>query len=141
MHLRNRGSAIIIEGDKVAVIKRTREAEEYYVFPGGGFEEDETPEQATIREVFEELGVRIELIDCLDTVEFNGKQYYFIAKIIGGEFGTGQGEEFREFRNRGRYEPMWIPIVALDMLDVRPIEIANKVRMHGKLKYSWRNRH
>ncbi|MGG0668367.1 NUDIX hydrolase [Sporosarcina koreensis] len=127
MHPRNRGSAVVIEDDKVAVIKRCREGEEYYVFPGGGIEDGETPEHATIREAFEELGVQIEVIECLGIVEFNGEQHYFIAKIVGGEFGTGQGEEYDEIRSHGLYEPIWIQIAALDSLDVRPMRIAKKL--------------
>jgi len=123
-HPRNRGSAVIIEEDKVALIKRNRDGEEYYVFPGGGIEKGESPEQATIREAFEELGVRIDVIDYLGTVAFSGEQHYFLAKIVDGHFGTGHGEEYEENRNRGLYEPMWIPISKLESLDIRPMEIA-----------------
>ncbi len=56
---RNRGAAIIVQEGKIALIKRIREDETYYVFPGGGIEEGETPEEATKREIFEELGVHI----------------------------------------------------------------------------------
>jgi 8-oxo-dGTP pyrophosphatase MutT (NUDIX family) len=105
-NVRNRGSAVIIDKDKVAVIRRNRDGEEYYVFPGGGIEVDESPEQATIREAFEELGVHIDVIKYLGTVEFNGTQLYFLAKIVGGSFGTGQGEEYEKSRNRGFYKPM-----------------------------------
>lgn len=128
-HPRNRGSSVIIQGDKVAVIKRNRNGEEYYVFPGGGIENDETPEHAAIREAYEELGVHIEIKEHLGIVEFNGKQHYFLAEIVGGEFGTGQGEEYVESCNRGRYEPMWIPIAKLEALDIRPMEIAKRIRM------------
>lgn len=54
--IRNRGAAIIVQEGKIALIKRIREEETYYVFPGGGIEECETPEEATKREVYEELG-------------------------------------------------------------------------------------
>ena len=53
---RNRGAAIIVQEGKIALIKRIQEDETYYVFPGGGIEEGETPEEATKREIFEELG-------------------------------------------------------------------------------------
>ena len=56
--IRNRGAAIIVQEGKIALIKRIREEETYYVFPGGGIEEGETPEEATKREVYEELGVK-----------------------------------------------------------------------------------
>ncbi|WP_318241650.1 NUDIX hydrolase [Sporosarcina quadrami] len=127
MQLRNRGSAVIIESGKVAVIKRIREGKEYFVFPGGGIEEDESPEQATIREAFEELGVHIEIKESIGTVHFNGVQYYFLSEIIGGTFGTGSFEEYGENHNRGSYEPMWLPIDKLVSLDVRPMEIAEVV--------------
>ncbi|MRB25020.1 NUDIX domain-containing protein, partial [Bacillus thuringiensis] len=59
--IRNRGAAIIVLEGKIALIKRIREEERYYVFPGGGIEEGETPEEATKREVYEELGVHIQV--------------------------------------------------------------------------------
>ncbi|WP_232362060.1 NUDIX domain-containing protein, partial [Bacillus thuringiensis] len=59
--IRNRGAAIIVQEGKIALIKRIREEETYYVFPGGGVEEGETPEEATKREVYEELGLHIKV--------------------------------------------------------------------------------
>lgn len=126
--MRNRGSSVIIENNKVALIKRVRAGQEYYVFPGGGIEHGESPEQATIRETFEELGVHVAIKGSLGIVNYNGVQYFFIAEIIGGVFGTGNGEEFGdECMNRGTYEPMCVELEQLSSLDVYPIEIAEKV--------------
>jgi 8-oxo-dGTP diphosphatase len=100
--LRNRGSVILIENSKVVLIRRVREGQIYYVFPGGGIEKGETPELATKREAFEELGVKINVYECFDKVEYNGTQYFFLANIVEGEIGTGMGEEFTDTnRNRG----------------------------------------
>lgn len=112
----------------VALIKRVREGQEYYVYPGGEIENEESPEQAAVRETFEELGVHISIKDSLGIVNYTGVQYFFIAEVIGGTFGTGQGKEFSgEVRDRGAYEPTWIELDNLLSLDVHPIEIAEKV--------------
>ena len=126
--MRSRGSSIIVENNTVALIKRVRAGQEYYVFPGGGIEHGERPEPAAIRETFEELGVHLASKGSLGIVNYNGVQYFFIAEIIGGVFGTGNGEEFgNECRNRGTYEPMWVDLEQLSSLDVYPIEIAKKI--------------
>lgn len=68
--IRNRGAAIIVQEGKIALIKRIRDGETYYVFPGGGIEEGETPEEATKREAYEELGVHIEVEHLIAKVEY-----------------------------------------------------------------------
>ncbi|MEH7236637.1 NUDIX domain-containing protein [Bacillus sp. JJ1562] len=96
----------------------------YYVFPGGGIEIGESPEECT----YEELGVKVKLHECIGTVEYSGKQYFFLSEIIDGKFGTGMGDEFSvNNRNRGSYTPVWISLEDLTFLDVRPKQIALKV--------------
>lgn len=129
--MRTRGSAIIIQHDKVAVIKRVRNGDVYYVFPGGGVEQGETPEEATIREAYEELGVVISVIAPFIEVAYNGRQVYFLAQILKGEFGTGEGEEFQNSGNgRGTYEPMWVDLELLSTLNIKPQEVAGL--LHNK---------
>lgn len=125
--MRNRGSVVIIENEKVCLIKRVKAGSVYYVFPGGGIEEGESSEEAAIREAFEELGVEVKLNDCIATVEFKGTEYYFLAEITGGVFGTGQAEEFTD-KGKGTYLPLWVDIKRLSSIDVRPIEVALKVQ-------------
>lgn len=86
----------------------------------------ETPEEAAIRETYEELGVHIRIQRLLKAIELNGTQYFFLADIVGGKFGTGAGEEYSHTSlERGTYEPMWIDIDKLSTLEVRPKEIAD----------------
>ncbi|MEK4743545.1 MULTISPECIES: NUDIX hydrolase [unclassified Bacillus (in: firmicutes)] len=123
---RNRGAAIIIQGGKIALIKRVREGELYFVFPGGGIEEGETPEEATKREVYEELGVHIQVEHRIAKVEYKGTEYYYTAHIIGGVFGSGKGEEF-ELKDRGSYIPLWMRVNELPNLNVKPYDVAKCV--------------
>jgi len=125
--MRNRGSAVIIENKKVALIKRIKADSIYYVFPGGGIEQGETTEEATKREAYEELGVEIKVKDCIAEVDFRGKQFFFLGDIIGGAFGTGQGEEFLG-EDSDSYIPMWVDIDDLSAIDIRPKEVAEKVQ-------------
>ncbi|WP_438313146.1 NUDIX hydrolase [Sporosarcina sp. FA9] len=125
--MRDRGSAVLIKNRKVALIKRTKNGVTYYVFPGGGIELGETPEVATKREAYEELGVDIDVKNCIAEIDFEGKQFFFLGDIVGGVFGTGQGEEFLD-KNKGAYIPEWVDIDDLLFIDVKPKVVAEKVQ-------------
>lgn len=127
--MRNRSSLVIIENKQVVLIQRIRNGAVYYVFPGGGIKNGETPEAGAKREALEELGVEVKVNECISEVEFNGTQYFFLSQIIAGTFGTGKGEEYTdENRDRGTYLPMWIDIESLSSIEVRPKEVAIKVK-------------
>ncbi|MEC0343726.1 NUDIX hydrolase [Peribacillus frigoritolerans] len=127
--MRDRGSVVLVENNKVGLIKRIKKGSVYYVFPGGGIEEGESPETGAKREAFEELGVKVNVIECFAKVEFNGTQYFFLAEIIEGTFGTGQGEEYtNESRDRGTYLPIWVEIEKLPLLYVKPEAVALKIQ-------------
>lgn len=127
--MRDRGSVVIIENDKVVLIKRTRDGSVYYVFPGGGLEKGETPAAGAAREAFEELGVKVKVNECISEVYYNGTQYFFLSEIIEGIIGTGRGEEYTDNnRNRGIYQPMWVDIKKLSSFDVKPNEVALKIQ-------------
>ncbi|MGM2794403.1 NUDIX hydrolase [Bacillus cereus group sp. Bce004] len=129
---RNRGAAIIVQEGKIALIKRIREDETYYVFPGGGIEEGETPEEATKREIFEELGVHIKVEHLIAKMEYKGTEYYFNADIVGGVFGSGKAEEF-EMKDRGIYIPLWLPIYELEKVNIKPYEVVENIFNHYKI--------
>ncbi|TDL78546.1 NUDIX hydrolase [Peribacillus frigoritolerans] len=127
--MRDRSSLVLIENKQVVLIQRIRDGSVYYVFPGGGMENGETPEAAAKREAFEELGVEVKVNECISEVKFNGTQYFFLSQIIAGTFGTGKGEEYTdENRDRETYLPMWVDIESLSSIDVRPNEVALKVQ-------------
>ncbi|TFD93576.1 NUDIX domain-containing protein [Jeotgalibacillus sp. R-1-5s-1] len=130
--MRNRGSVILIDQNRIALIKRVRSGQTYYVFPGGGIEPHETPEEAAKREAFEELGIRVELGELFTTDYFDGKQYFYLAHRVSGVFGSGQGDEFKQGDNRGSYEPVWLKISELPQHNVLPEEVAQKLYQQGE---------
>jgi 8-oxo-dGTP pyrophosphatase MutT (NUDIX family) len=126
-----RARVVIVRGGEVALIERVREGRTYYVFPGGGAEPGESPEDAAVREAFEELGVRVVLRGLLAVIPFaGGEQYFYAAEVAGGAFGAGAGEEFTAERaaERGSYRPVWVSAESLPSIDVRPRAVADLIR-------------
>ena len=113
--MRTRAGIVLIEDDKVALIERHRAGMDYFVFPGGGVDEGETPEQGAVREAFEELGIEVAIKKTVAVIHFDqSTQVYYLVEQVGGEFGTGTGEEFTdsdpEDPEEGIYIPIWMPI-------------------------------
>jgi 8-oxo-dGTP diphosphatase len=121
--MRRRAGVVLTDGDSVALIRRDRIGQRYYVVPGGGVEPGETDADAAVREAFEELGVEVVCERVLAEVTFRDSvQIYFTARIVGGAFGTGQGAELDSTIGSpfGSYTPEWVPFADLEGLDARP---------------------
>ncbi len=116
--MRNRAGVVLIEDNKVALIERFRAGTHYFVFPGGGVDEGETPEQAAVREAEEELGLRVAIKRQVVEIEIgDSRQFYFLVERVGGEFGTGTGEEmsnlYPDDPRLGIHTPIWMLIEEL----------------------------
>ena len=117
--MRIRAGIVLIKDNKVALIERHRAGLDYFVFPGGGMDEGETPEQAAIRETLEELGIEVAIKQKVAEINLGPKsrQIYFLVEHVSGEFGTGTGEEFTDSDpndpDEGIYVPIWMPIAEL----------------------------
>jgi 8-oxo-dGTP diphosphatase len=124
-----RAGIILLQDDKIALIERYRAGLHYFTFPGGHVEEGETPERAAIRETEEELGLQVAFKQLVARFGWQGKwQYYYLAEITGGTFGSGNGEEMlAPLPERGTYRPMWMPVAELLDQPVKPHELAELV--------------
>jgi 8-oxo-dGTP diphosphatase len=134
--MRTRSAAILIQNNSLALIERHRDGMHYFAFPGGGVDEGESPEQAVVREAREELGVEIRVLRLAAKVWFRGNpQFFFLAEQVGGEFGTGTGEEYASDHDpaNGSYEPVWMSLANVSANNVLPAEVAALVvRSHPK---------
>ena len=116
---------------RVGVIKR-KDYQEYYTFPGGGLEENETLEHGVIREIKEEFGIDVEVVKKLyemNSEKFNQKEYFFLCKYVGGKFGTGDGPEYNndpKYIDSGKFIPEIINKEEVKTLLLLPTEIRDK---------------
>jgi len=128
--MRARSGVVLLDRDRVCLIQRLRDGQTYFLFPGGGVEPGETPEEAAVREAREELGLEVAIERLVADVEHRGRrQYYYLARIVGGRFGTGTGEEMSSPVDsaRGSYTPVWVTIEHALRADVRPRELCQAI--------------
>ena len=72
-------AAIIIKDNKILITQRGYgEYKDFWEFPGGKLEKDETGETAIIREMKEELDADIEVIKYLSTIEHDYPSFHLI---------------------------------------------------------------
>ena len=57
--MRIRAGIVLVHENRVALIERYRAGFHYFIFPGGGVDEGESPRQTAIRESMEELGIEV----------------------------------------------------------------------------------
>lgn len=84
--------AIIMKGQKILAVQRGPKSSHpwQWEFPGGKIHPDETVGECIVREIEEELNIRIEVLDQLFPVGFDygSKQIClipFVCKIVSGE--------------------------------------------------------
>ena len=83
------GSIIINDKSEVLLLHRNAPNRIQWETPGGKVEDEETPEECTLRESKEELGVDVKIIKKLGQREFKEDQYemvyiWFLVKILEG---------------------------------------------------------
>ena len=81
-------TAVVMDADGLQVLLHKREDFRLWALPGGGLEDDETPEQAAIRETFEETGYHIEiekLVGQYHRPQLNDIRTVFLGRVVGGK--------------------------------------------------------
>lgn len=124
---RHRSAGIVIKDNKLLVIHRINKGDEYWVFPGGGVEKGETPEQTTIREINEETTITVVPKKFLYhiTWDMGEENFFYLCEYISGEPQLRPDCEELEQMKGGEqvYEPMWIDIEKVSSLKLYQLEI------------------
>ena len=83
-------------------------------FPGGKLEAGETSQQALIREIQEELAVKIEVGELIDTIEYDYPTFHlsmdcFQCVVVDGEIILKEAEAARWLYKDELYSVDWLP--------------------------------
>lgn len=111
-------AAVIIDDGKVFATQRGYgDFKGGWEFPGGKIDEGETPEEALIREIKEELDTEVDVLELLDTVEYDYPNFHlsmdcFICKIKAGDLVLKEHEA-----------AAWLTKEELDSVDWLPADI------------------
>ncbi|SEN42440.1 NUDIX domain-containing protein [Actinacidiphila rubida] len=127
--------AIILDGDHLVLIKRTKPGiAPYWVTPGGGVEDEDPNVLAALhREIDEELGGKITdavpaFVDTIEHIADDGShgvkvQYFFVCRLESMDPARRHGPEVDE--PRGDYEVVRVPFsrMGLASVDIVPLTL------------------
>lgn len=121
-------AAIIKNGDKIFATQRGYgEFKDGWEFPGGKVEEGETPQQALVREIKEELDTDIKVEDFVMTVEYDYPKFHlsmdcFICSVSAGELVLKEHEAAKWLEKDELDSVEWLP-ADLELIEYLKIKL------------------
>ena len=108
-------AAIILDKEKIFATQRGYgEFKDGWEFPGGKMEQGESPQQALIREIKEELDTEIEVGELIDTVEYDYPSFHltmhcFLCIIKSGDLVLKEHEAAKWLTRETLDSVDWLP--------------------------------
>ena len=108
-------AAIIRRGDKVfATARGYGEYKGWWEFPGGKIEAGETPAEALVREIREELDTEIRVGELIDTIKYDYPAFHlsmdcFWAEVVTGRLILKEAEDARWLMKETLESVQWLP--------------------------------
>lgn len=108
-------AAVIIDKGRVFATQRGYgEYKDGWEFPGGKIEPGETPEEAIVREIMEELDADIEPVKLIDTVEYDYPGFHlsmdcYLCRLKSENIVLKEHEAARWLDKSSLYDVEWLP--------------------------------
>ena len=108
-------AAIIRKGDRVFATQRGYgEWKDWWEFPGGKMEAGETPKEALVREIKEELDADISIGRLLDTIEWDYPTFHltmhcYMCSLLNDALHLNEHEAARWLRTNDLSSVNWLP--------------------------------
>lgn len=108
-------AAIIIKDNKIFATQRGYgEFKDGWEFPGGKVEKGETPENAIVREIKEELDTEIKVKEYFDTVEYDYPNFHlsmkcYICSVLSGKLELLEHEAAKWLDKDSLDSVAWLP--------------------------------
>ncbi len=115
-------AAVIKKGNQIYATERGYgEFKGGWEFPGGKIEENETSEEALIREIKEELEIVIKVNDLIDTIEYDYPNFHlsmdcYWCEIVSGNLVLVEAKEAKWLTREELYSVDWLP-ADLELID------------------------
>lgn len=108
-------AAVIRDDDRIfATARGYGEYKGWWEFPGGKIEAGETPEEALVREIHEELDTEIRVGELIDTIEYDYLTFHlsmdcFWAEVVAGRLVLKEAEDARWLTKETLESVQWLP--------------------------------
>ena len=106
---------VLIQKEKCFIARRNYGSSKgWYEFPGGKVEPGETPQQALVREIMEELDTEIKVGEWIDTIEFDYPTFHlsmdcFWAEVTKGHLELKEAEAAKWLTKDQLDSVAWLP--------------------------------